>query len=262
MKKIIALLIGFNLVIIAIVLGLLYMTEIYPFNPGDPLYPVQATAETWRLRITTRGEEQTDMAINLAERRLADVARADTPGKIDSAVLAFDQAIDLAILYVQDLEDSPEHQDLYFPQFNNLLVKSRLVLTALEKNTTTDTIPGILSKIEDLIETAPPIYPDEIIESDYAGPAVIEAAPVSFLGQELDHDVYPLIGKHQAVDCIYCHPSGEYVNTPTECQECHTEIKLAVRGDQTHLGNMSIRQPNARSVTQKLNWLSEGIKCI
>ena len=84
MKKIIALLVGFNLVVIAIVLGLLYMTEIYPFNPGDSFYPVQATAETWRLRITTRGEKQTNMAIKLAERRLADVARADTPEKIDA----------------------------------------------------------------------------------------------------------------------------------------------------------------------------------
>ena len=128
MKKWIFLLIAINIILGSVIVGLLYLSETYPLDPGDSFYSIQAAAETWRLRLTARGEPQTNMAINLAERRLADLARAEDPAQIDASVVAFGKALDNAILCVQDMESSPEYMELSFPQFNSLLVKSRLVL--------------------------------------------------------------------------------------------------------------------------------------
>jgi hypothetical protein len=38
-----------------------------------------------------------------------------------------------------------------------------------------------------------------------------------------DHDAtkFPLVGKHQDVDCALCHPAERFENTAMECQSCH-----------------------------------------
>lgn len=46
-----------------------------------------------------------------------------------------------------------------------------------------------------------------------------------------DHTFYPLSGEHQKVDCIECHPSGQYSGTPNECDACHEVPANHVAGD-------------------------------
>ena len=77
MKRILFLLIVINTIMVTLGFGMFYLSETFPFQPGDSFYGVQNAAETWRLRLSPRGEAQTKMAINLAERRLVYLAQVE-----------------------------------------------------------------------------------------------------------------------------------------------------------------------------------------
>ncbi len=231
MKKILALLVGINLIIGITVLGLFYLTETYPLDPGDNFYGLQLTAENWRLGLTARGEKQTDLAITIAERRLADLAQADNPTEIEIALAAFETALDRATQLVRDLDGATETEPAEVPTFNLLLSKAQLVMYAIDKRYNAESVASLRTKIDNLIVISPPGQANDIAGTDYEGPLLIDAEVISFLGQEIDHDVYPLLGKHQTVDCLSCHPTGKYVNTPTECEDCHADIVAPVEVD-------------------------------
>ena len=46
-------------------------------------------------------------------------------------------------------------------------------------------------------------------------------APISFLGQDADHEGFPLTGGHGGLECEQCHASGEYSDPPSGCSTCH-----------------------------------------
>ena len=252
MKKILTLILGINLIIGMAVLGLFYLSETYPLDPGDNFYGIQLTAETWRVGLTARGEKQTNLAIVIAERHLADLARAENPREIDIAMVAFEDSLDRATKYVREPDKTPGTETSGSSQFNVLLSKAQLVLYAISKDYKTDSVANLRTKIDNLIVIAPPIETDKIVENDYSGPVLINAEVISFLGQEIDHQEYPLLGKHQVVDCLYCHPTGEYVNTPTECEDCHADDIAPVQNSsaqlinlqKTNLFNSAVMYPN------------------
>ncbi|MBU1429370.1 hypothetical protein KKF91_02300 [Myxococcota bacterium] len=47
-----------------------------------------------------------------------------------------------------------------------------------------------------------------------------------------NHDqFFPLVGAHQRVDCVECHPRDRYAGTPRECIGCHAEDRLNLSPD-------------------------------
>ena len=235
MKKLIAVLIGINILAAIIGFEMFYLTETYPFHPGETLYEVQDLAETWRLQLTERGEPQINNAIELAERRLADLAQAEGHPQIDAAIVAFDEAISKAILLAQETQVSPESETLVFQQLDLLFSKAKLVLYAIEKRDDCQLVVELRTKIDALTETDLPLATEMITNNSSVSPMRIEAEVITFLGRDVNHDAYPLLGKHEQVDCLYCHPTGEYVNTPTECQLCHTEYSGQYKNETAYL---------------------------
>jgi len=242
MKKLIAILVGINIIAAIIGFSLFYLTETYPFHPGETFFAVQDLAETWQLQLTERGERQINGAIELAERRLADLAQAEDHSQIDAAIVAFDEAISEAVQFAQESQVSPESESLVLQQLDLLFSKAKLVLYAIEKKDDCQLVSELHTKIDALSEKDLPIATEMITNSSSIGPMRIEAEVITFLGRDVDHDAYPLSGKHDQVDCLYCHPTGEYVNTPTECQLCHTEYSGQYKNETAYLISL---EPNA-----------------
>ena len=92
-KTVLILFIIFNLLLVAAIGGLLVLAETYPLHPGDGLYTVQHVAEQWRLRLTPSAEGQAKMSLELAERRLADLAQAEEVTQVSGATAAMDLAL-------------------------------------------------------------------------------------------------------------------------------------------------------------------------
>jgi len=239
MKRILALIVLVNVIIGIIIAGLFYLSETYPFHPGDTLFGLQSTAEKWRLQLSSRGEKQTLMAINLADRRLADLAQADSHEKVDAAILAFNEALDRAVTYVSNMEQSPEFQLATLPPLNLLLEQARIVLYSIEKLDQCELATNLRSKIDTLITQRAPVNTDVVNNENHGGPLVVGSELISFLGQEIDHSVYPLRGKHIDSNCQNCHLTGEYVNTPTECQECHPYQTVQTAAESIYLIGIS-----------------------
>ena len=239
MKKIVLLLVVINLIIGIIIAGFFYISETYPFAPGDQFFGLQRVSEKIRLQLTPRGEKQALMAIDLADRRLADLAQAEGHQRVDAAVLAFEDALDQAILYISKMEQSSELQLKTFPQLNLLLEQARIVLYSIEKLDECQLTAELREKIENLIAQRVPVNTDVVINTDHSGPIVINAELISFLGQEIDHSVYPLNGRHLTTDCQSCHLTGEYANTQTQCEDCHQYQPKQISGSNIYLINLT-----------------------
>ena len=145
MKKIILMLIGINLALVSLLLGLFSLTENHPYSPAEALYRIQVVGESWRIRITAGGENQTNMVLNLLERRLSDLALAETEEEIEDAVFAYQQSFDLAVDHLQELEGSPATERITTNQLDSFLVRSRLLLAAMDENSHSEAIQGLLA---------------------------------------------------------------------------------------------------------------------
>ena len=219
MRKVLYLFITLNLLLVSAIGGLYYLAETYPFHPGDPLYAVQDLAEQSRLSLSEKGEKGVHMALSLAERRLTNLAHAQNPDRIQAAAIAFDRALSTVLDYSDSL--SQDQQELVLAEFNSLLRQAELVVFSIDKSCC-ETINILHGRITTLLEGHDPDDdPPDSVQTFAAAPAEISAMTISFLGQQVDHSIYPLDGAHKQADCLTCHPDGQYVGTPSECSDCH-----------------------------------------
>ena len=86
MKTILTIFAIVNLFFVGVIGGLYVLSETYPFQPGDALYGLQGTAEGWRLNLTPGDEKRAELSLELAERRLAELAGAQGEVEIESTV--------------------------------------------------------------------------------------------------------------------------------------------------------------------------------
>ncbi len=220
MKKTLILFVLFNTFWVTLLGGLVYLAEVHPLRPNSPFYPAQQQAEQWRLKLTANPDRQAEVALVLAERRLADLAEADESCCLEVAVTAFDQALTAAIRCLEPL--TPIEQANYFNRLKRLLVQTDVVLAALtplaEGQAAGEMVITLAQKIaawQQINDQA------ELIAAIPAEITFVEAVPIPFLGQEVDHSVYPLTGGHAQLECAACHPGGQYADTPTQCGDCH-----------------------------------------
>ena len=63
--------------------------------------------------------------------------------------------------------------------------------------------------------------PEEVVTYVAEPMELYEAEPIPFLGQDIDHTIWPLTGGHEGLECEECHQQGVYAGTAGECEDCH-----------------------------------------
>lgn len=219
MRKLLLIFLSLNLLLVAALAGLYYLSETYPFHPGDKLYAVQNLAEQSRLSLSHKGEQGARLALSLAERRLTNLAHAQNPQRIQAAAIAFDQALSTLLAYTDGL--SPDQHQIVLADLNALLRQAELVVFSIDKSCC-ETIDILHARITTLLQQdQEQLDPPDTVRAIAEAPAVISAMSISFLGQEIDHSSFPLLGAHATSDCLACHINGQYVGTPSQCEDCH-----------------------------------------
>jgi hypothetical protein len=217
-KRTIVPLIAFNVLVLLVLAGLFVLTEAYPLRPGISVYSIQHTAEQWRMQLTAGQARRATMALELAERRLADLAQAGERGEVNAAAVAFDRALGEAVRQVE-VSQQPEQSELS-RSLAALLDRAEFVLAGLEPFGDDVVLATLQRQVLAMQETRAPVGAVVFVTA----PEPIElpqAAPIPFLGQDIDHTIWPLTGGHNGLECEDCHQQGFYAGTPGECEDCH-----------------------------------------
>ena len=219
MKKLLALFAVLNLLVVAVLASLIFLAETYPYQPGDRLYKVQTLAERGRLHLIPDDTRQAKFAIELAERRLVDLAQVEGEDQIEMVAAAFDQALSESVEHIQSVPDAQQGQ--LKTQLNAVLVKTGSVVMSFDPGGEDSAVARLQEKIAsfhapDPVAAEIPVKPD----------GKIPAEAVSFLGQNVEHEMSNslLAGKHLEIDCMECHETGRFADTGAECTNCHSAI--------------------------------------
>jgi len=211
------------LIIILLVLTggvLAFLAERHPFQPGHLLFGWQRLAEELPLRLARDRVRQADIALDLANRRLEDLAAAQEAGSLTTAAAIYQESLDRAIGLAAG---APEvDRDRLQGRLDDLLLRTDMLITQLlEDDPALEENPRLLA-LQTRVEVFTEVEESEVTPTDQPpAPLPIDGAAVSFLGQDIDHSFFPLDGGH-ATTCETCHTSGAYEGTPAECAACHT----------------------------------------
>jgi hypothetical protein len=220
MKKIILIIAAINVVLILFVGALFYLSEVYPFRPGQALFGLQAIAEDERINLTSDPLKKAEKSFELVERRLSDLTMVTEPDQVGVTVDAFDKSLTNAIRSIEAVPVD-EKQQLYVV-VDNLLTRVEVVLTSLEEQLGDEALVDLQKKVVALQQANSPLEVQKISAEPARIPAVVSARLIPFLDKDVDHVDFPLVGGHAALDCLDCHIEGEYANTPIACSYCHT----------------------------------------
>ncbi len=219
MKKGIRILIALNAIFFLVLAGLLFLAETYPFHPGDPLFALQSTAESSRVKLANNPDKRVELSFELVERRLADLAMVDNPDHVQTAVEAFDHVLTQAIQSIQSVSD--EDAIGYYQDVQNLLVKVDIVLGSVERTISHDYLNALHEKVDSLLAATTPVEIQQLA-SGQSIPSMIGPKAIPFLGVDVDHVDFTLTDGHENLECIECHSAGVYVETSTACTSCHS----------------------------------------
>jgi len=218
MKKYITIFIAANLVILVLVMGMVFLEANYPFQPGQGGYNLQHAVEQTRLYLAKRAGNQADYALELADRRLADLAMASNTQEIEDASATLYLALDQAVVVLTSGPGGT--QDALQERFDQFLIQADYVIEAVANESDDPSIAALDRHLLDLLADTE----GETIQLAQAKPAIparIDAAAISFLGEEVEHNLLPLIGGHAELECESCHTDGVYKGTSDACSSCH-----------------------------------------
>ena len=210
----------FNLSLILVIGGLFYLSEVYPFRPGDALFKLQSLAEDERIKLTGDPFKRAEKSFELVERRLSDLTVVTDPARINTTVEAFEYSLTNAIKSIETV--SMEQKAELYQDVENLLARVEVVLTSLEEELGDQALSDLQEKVAALQLANSPFEVQKIGSDPSTIPAVISARLIPFLSDDVDHVDFPLVGGHSGLECLDCHIEGEYANTPLECSYCHT----------------------------------------
>lgn len=214
MKKVLIILVAVNLILMVFLGVLVYLSEVGPIRAASPLFGLQNMADQWRLRLIADPEKRAALVLDLVDRRLLDLAKADNPAAIRATARAFDRAVEQSLAFYQATR--PAEQTALFNRFESLILQANVVLVSLESSGNMALLEGIRLKLAE-IQLAK--TPEELAALQ---PTKIQAVPVSFLDEDVKHEVFPLVGGHADLECTDCHFTGEYADTPAKCSVCHS----------------------------------------
>ncbi|HBX69326.1 MAG TPA: hypothetical protein DEH25_08060, partial [Chloroflexi bacterium] len=216
MRKILVLLmIALNAVFIVTVVAACYLSETHPIQPGEPYFGFQDFSEQWRLRIF--GDEH--YALELAEQRLVDLARAEDRNRVELSAVSLGEALAEVRARIAQLPQA--RQAIMQENLYQLLAQADLVITALE--VPSEAVTELGTTVMVMLEPSITVLAESnsAFHDSSGSPLKIDSTVIPFLGQEIDHSVYPLVGAHLTTDCFLCHTNGQYVGTYTACRDCH-----------------------------------------
>jgi len=219
MKKIILLVIAVNAAVIMMLVGLLYLSEVYPFQPGNPLFAIQSFAERQRINLTSDPLQKAEMSFTLVERRLSDLASVPKEKRMKPALKAFERALSDAMLSMDKI--SPAQGEILNQHVSNTLVRVEIVLAGLEEKIATEKLQELQLQVDTLQAAFTPQSIPVTGSNPAHIPAIIVAKVIPFLGKDVDHVDFPLNGGHAFLECEDCHANGVYENTSTVCSTCH-----------------------------------------
>ena len=145
MKKLLALLVVVNLLVVAVLASLVFLAETYPFQPGDQLYAVQTLAERGRLHLIPDDTRQAKFAIELAERRLADLARVRGADQIETVAASFEQTLSESVEHIQAVPEA--QQEHLKDRLNAVMVKTGSVVMAFDPGGQDSAVTRLQEKI-------------------------------------------------------------------------------------------------------------------
>ena len=215
-KKVLIPFITFNILVMLALAGLFILSEAYPLRPGTPVYRLQHVTEQWRMRLTAGQASRAAMALTLAERRLGDLSQAGEGGGVNAAAVAFDRALEEAVRQVE-VCPQPEQAALG-GSLAALLERAEFVLSGLEPFGDEVVLGTLQRQVEVMQERE---EAEEVVTYVAEPVELVQAEPIPFLGQEIDHTIWPLAGGHEGLECEDCHQQGVYAGTAGECEDCH-----------------------------------------
>ena len=220
MKKYIIIFIAANLLILMLVLGLFTLEANYPFQPDQGGYNLQHSVEQMRLYLAKRAGGQADYALELAERRLADLAMAGDLQQIEAASAAFSLALD-QVVAAQAYSPGGVQGELQ-ERFEQFMTQADYVIAAVAAESADPSIAALDRHLHDLLAAAETEEePVQLAQVKPATPPRIDSAAISFLGEEVEHDSMLLMGGHDGLECESCHGDGIYKGTSEACSSCH-----------------------------------------
>jgi hypothetical protein len=200
-----------------LVFGMTIIAVNHPFKPGSALFPVQRLAERLHIGLTFNKAGKAEIALNLAERRLVELADAKQPEQVERSAEAFSLALEES---KQRILDAPETWQSYLSRRSNDIIKqARVVVLALEPYREAAAVSALFKLFSN------ESIPEGSVHAE-PSPTGVEAVAVSFLGIPFEHETFKLEGGH-VLECNECHTTGEYAGIPTDCESCHefsTEI--------------------------------------
>ncbi|MBE0687010.1 MAG: hypothetical protein IH585_13555, partial [Anaerolineaceae bacterium] len=155
MKQGIKILLALNVIMFLVLAGLLLLAETYPFHPGDPLFALQSTAESSRVKLAKDPVKRVTLSFELVERRLADLAMVSDPDKVKPAVEAFDQVLTQAIVSIQSVSEVEAAN--YYQDVQTLLLRVDLVLGSVEEKIENDHLAALHEKVAILQSATTPL---------------------------------------------------------------------------------------------------------
>ncbi|MFZ0547037.1 MAG: DUF5667 domain-containing protein, partial [Candidatus Promineifilaceae bacterium] len=226
MRRALLLFTALLLLLVFIIGGLAYLAERHPLMPGDGLYPVQRFAERLQEKVAAGGTEKADFLLDMAGRRLEELATATT---VERQALAADYfSLSLAEAVTAVLDAPLEERGRLLQRLDDLLIRAGGVVARLEETAEIQTLAQMITDLRQATS------PGELEVAVIDGPqpsSTIAAEMVPFLGDDFDHGFFALQGGHDEVACNDCHTTGQYAGTPTECLACHLAPSDHYEGD-------------------------------
>ena len=206
-------LVSAQLLMILVISAMFFLAEVYPFHPGELLYPAQNAGEQARLSLTGGRSSKASFALVLAERRLADLAQAADPQAVQASVSSFESSLKTA---ATALDEAPQGaQEALYARLEIILGQADVVVHSLGDRVDLALLQDLYSRIALSQKAQTPVEVQALLLSE------IPAEVVPFYTQDVDHSKFGLFGGHYSIDCMSCHQSGEYASTNSECSSCH-----------------------------------------
>jgi hypothetical protein len=205
-----------NTLLVTACVCLVAVAVLHPFRPGDQYYVFQNSAEQSWLQLAPGSAARADIALDLAERRLADLVVAPDPARIEASGKAFDGALKDAVTLMNEAPKK-DIQRLY----------DRLAIILLQADVVMGEVEAIVDlsyakTLHDKIQASLISEKGAAIQQIWTGMINPEAVPffnIEYTAE--DHlMVFPLSG-HARIDCMGCHIDGKYKGTTRECSQCH-----------------------------------------
>ena len=203
-----------------LVFGMTIVAVNHPFTPGSLLFPVQQLAEQIYLGLTLDKGNKAEIALNLAERRLVELAKADQARQIERGAQTFRAAMLGAERRI--LAAPVERQESLQLRAVEIMAQAQVVAQALIDYTDTPAVAALFELCKIDLSAAAQVHKQPAA----LAVAAVDPVAVSFLGIQVEHESFKLEGGHK-LECFQCHTSGEYAGLATACESCHefsTEI--------------------------------------